>query len=204
LSKVSKKKPLPFVRERVLSLAEKHGWKASPGNKLMIVGRGDLRFEYPESWVHEFTEQSVKVRDKVFPKDVMVMEVSVMQTPPITSWEKVPPLKEILADNLTKQGRVVDNDDIRTTETPTLEVAWAEYPSMEEDPQTRQPRPAVWRQAHVHAGKAHQGKYMPFGVVSFGFWSEFAERADVVWQHFLDTLVMGQQAAEAGPESTEE
>jgi len=197
LSKSSQKKTPPFVRGRVLSLAEKNGWRASEGHKLMVVGGGDLRFEYPSDFIHEFSDQSVKVRDKVFPKDVMVLEVSVVKTPPITSWENVPTLFAILTDNLLKQGRSVDSDAIHVSEAPNLEIAWAEYESDEEDPQTHEPRPAVWRQAHCFPGKAHKGKYMPFGIISFGFWKDHAEKANPVWDHFLSTVIMGNQPTDS-------
>ena len=190
-----KKKP-PVFRSQDIKLSPNHGWRATPGYKILVIGRGDLRFEYPVDWVHEFTDHSVKVRDKVFPKDVMLLEVSAIRTPPAATWAKVPSVADLLVDNLQKQGRMVTPDQIRRVESPGMELAWSEYPSIEEDPQTKLPRQATWRQAHAHAGKYHQGPYMPFGIVTFGFWSEFAHLADPVWEHFLQSLVLGQPIAD--------
>ena len=186
-----RKKTPPFVRTETIHLAENHGWRASPGHKVMVVGRGDLRFEYPQSWVHEITAQSVKLRDKTFPKDVMLLEVSVLRTPAPAEWNRVPSLTTLLLDNLRQQGQPVEPGAIHTIETAGLEMVWAEYPKIEEDPQTKQPRPAIWRQAHCHAGKYHQGTYMPFGIITFGFWSEHRDVADPFWEHFLASLVLG-------------
>ncbi len=193
---MAQKKKLPPFRATTIKLAPDHGWRATPGYKLMIVGRGDLRFEYPQDWVHEFTDHSVKVRDKVFPQDVMLLEVSVMKTPPIFGRPDIPTVAKMLEDNLEKQEHPTPLDQIRRIEAPGLDLAWAEYPAIEEDPQTKLPRQATWRQAHAHAGKFHRGAYMPFGIITFGFWSEFADRANPIWEHFLQTLVIGQHIAD--------
>ena len=126
----------------------------------------------------------------------MVLEVSAIHAPPVFDKPKIPTIDEMLADNLKKQGHLVPFDQIKRIEAPGLDLAWAEYGAVEEDPQTKLPRPAIWRQAHGHAGKFHRGPYMPFGIVTFGFWSEFVEQADVVWGHFLQSMVIGQPIAD--------
>jgi hypothetical protein len=161
-----KKKPPPFVRTETIKLPENHSWKVTPGHQICVIGRGDLRFE-----------------------------VSILRTPPVDV-KRLPALSDLLLDNLHKQGHLFTPDQIRAVEAPGLELAWAEYDKIENDAATDQPRPATWRQAHCHPGRFYRGKYVPVGIITFGFWIDHRERADAVWQHVVSTLVMGEQIAD--------
>ena len=185
-SRRGKRKPgeSPFVRETI-PLAPDHGWRASPGFQVCVISRGDLRFEFPSGWVSTPGPTSIKVRDKPHPKDDMVLEVSVIRCPP-TDWSTLP-LAQMLRDGLQSQGHFVSEDQIREIELPGLYVVWAEYQELDREAN----REAVWRFAQCRPGA---GVVLPVGLVgilTFGFWADIYERADTLWNHILQTVVLG-------------
>lgn len=201
MSDKRKKTPPPF-RSVVHRLPEKHNWKVSPGHQICVVDRGDLRFEFPEGWVMDFGKGSVKLHDKPYPHDSMVLEVSVIKTPGAVDMSRMPELNEMLRKSLTERGQPITDEEIHSFESPGLEGAWVEYDRMEDEILTGGKRLVTWRHCECHPGKYHRGPYLPVGILTYGFWSDWRETADPVWQHVLETLVMGQKIADprVGPQ----
>lgn len=189
--KPARKRPqfTPYER-RVVSLAPDHGWRATPGYKVCVIARGDLRFEYPESWVAVPGPTSIKLYDKPHPDDDMVLEVSCIRTPPV-DWGKFPPLEDVLLNGLREHGRLLPADSVRRVDIPGLHLVWTEY----DDTDANTGKPVIWRQAQCHPGPVYSGPGL-LGVLTFGFYQDHFERADPVWEHLLPTIVMGEYIAD--------
>lgn len=179
-----------FVRESV-SLPENHGWRAAPGYQILVLGRGDLRFEYPEGWVVVPGTNSIKLHDRPHPDDDVVLEVSCLRNPPL-DWRRIPPLETILSDGLKEQGHLISPEQIRTPEIPGLKLAWTEYEDVDEDTG----RPVIWRQAHCYPHPPPPLPHSLFGILTCGSWKDVREKADIVWEHALQSLVMGEHIAD--------
>ena len=181
-----KKSPPPFTRREV-KLADNHGWRGTPGYKICVIGRGDIRFEYPDPWVVVPTEHSLKIHDKPYPNDNMVLEVSVLRMPPI-DWNRAPSLEFLLSDNLRKQGVLLMPDQIHRMEIPGLNLVWAERDDIDKD----NGQPVVWRQAHCTPGGHYVGPGL-VGIITFGFWKRIYDEADAQFKHIASTIVMGEK-----------
>jgi len=153
-------------------------WKCTPGYLLCVIGRGDLSFEYPSGWQHEATGTSIKCRDKPYPRDNYVLEVSVLRLAPI---EETPYTLPMLLAGNTGKGSVRDipEEDIRTFAREDVQIVWYEYREIDRE----QKRPVIWRHAMCHTGSL-------YGIVSFGFWESNEARGDALWNHILKTLIM--------------
>lgn len=172
-----------------------HGWRASPGYKLIVLGRGLMQFEYPHTWIVIPGETSFKLHDRTPPHDDIVLEVSILPLPPV-DWKRVS-LPFLLQDSqLTTGYRVIEEKDIHKYTRPDLQVVWCEYRAMEQDPAVKEEtlRECVWRQAMCQSGDV-------FSLMTFGCWSEFHERAAPVWDHILHSIVMDRYIEDptAGP-----
>jgi hypothetical protein len=51
-------------KARKARLEPGHGWRAQPNHKILVLGRGAVRLEIPETWVVEMSDDCVKVFDK--------------------------------------------------------------------------------------------------------------------------------------------
>jgi len=182
----------PRFQRETLKMDENHGWRAAPGHQIVVLGRGDLRLEYPEGWVVVPTANSLKLHDRPYPDDDMVLEVSCLRNPPL-DWRRLPPLENILCDGLREQGHLITPAEAHKVELPGLQLVWAEYDDIDE----RTGRAVTWRQAHCCPHPPPPGlRYSLFGILTFGSWKDIRETAQPVWEHIVQSIVMGQQIAD--------
>src|SRR5437660_1746380 len=88
----------PKYTRQTLSLKDKHTWKAPPDHRIVLLDRGAVRFNIPESWVVEPDAEALKVYDKQPPADDCRLSVTYIRTPP-ADWSELPlaPLLESAA-----------------------------------------------------------------------------------------------------------
>ena len=187
---MAQKKSKPQFTRREVKLADNHGWHDTPGYKICVMGRGDIRFEYPEAWVVVPTESSLKIHDKPYPNDNMVLEVSVLKMPPV-DWSRAPSLEQLISDNMQKQGVLLMPSQVHRMEIPGLQLVWAERDDVDKDTG----EPVVWRQAHCIPGGHYVGPGL-VGVITFGFWKRIYEEGDANFNHIVSTIVMGEKIAD--------
>ncbi len=170
-------------------LAANHSWKAAPGNKICVLDRGDLQFEYPQHWhVEPDPEQSaIKVTDKPPPNDDCVLRVSVLRYPGLKSGH--PSLMLLLQNAMVNTGHYLDAEDIKRVPREDIEVIWGEYRKID----TKHNREAVWRMAFANSISPTRTLY---GFLTFGFWPEESDRANRFWDHLLGTLIMDRPVAD--------
>lgn len=171
-------------------LPEKHGWRCSPGHQLLVMRRGDLMLEHPAGWVLVPTETSVKLHNYPYPDDTMQYEVSVIRTP-VLDMTRLPDMINPLVgicDSIRKDGITRYPQDAIPYDAPGLRARWVDY----EKPDTDNGRPTSWRHCFCYP----HGKILPYsliGLITFGYYTEFRDEAEPVWEHTLKTLIMGEQ-----------
>ncbi len=158
-------------------LQANHGWRATPGYRLCVLGAGQMQFEFPQDWHLEPKEMSIKVTDKRPPDDDCVLEVSSMKFPPLKP--ERPSLTILLQQAIMEQGHMLDSNQIVTAPRQDAQIVWGEYREID----SKENREAVWRIALCHAGTV-------YGLITFGFWPEDWERCDPLWHHVLNTLIL--------------
>src|ERR1700736_2076257 len=89
-------------KKESLKLKKRHGWKSRPGNLICVIGRGAIRFDYPEGWLVSPEEGQLNIRDKAHPNDSCVLAVSQMHLPPVAD---LAPLDELVRGTIQEEKR---------------------------------------------------------------------------------------------------
>jgi hypothetical protein len=171
-------------KQGTLRLREDHTWRAQPGCKIFVLGRGAVRFDYPEAWVVVPASDSIEIYDRSPPDDDCRLAVSYMPIPAI-DWSGLP--LSILVDQ-ANQGdpRSINTyGEILESRRGDLEVAWRELRFV--DPNERREACSLFclaRKGHVQA------------ILTFDFWATDAERCLKVWSVVLKSLELDEPVAD--------
>lgn len=158
-----------------MRLAPTHGWRAQPNHKILVLGRGAVRLEYPQHWVVDADDDCVKVHDKPPPDDDCVLGVSFHLWP-----------REGAALSVASCVRSAMDGDERAFHTldPIVEetrldiaLAWS---------QGRFIDPTAQREACSRTCLARKDEIQ--ALVTFDFWLSDVEACDARWHAFLATL----------------
>ncbi len=174
-----------------MDLLKEHGWSARPGHRILVLDRGAVRFEYPDTWVVRPAEDSIRVYDKAPPEDDCVLGVSHLRLPRSVDWSSLP-LSQLLAAALEpdprrfhRQDRVLEESRIDT------ELAWRQCAFRDAAAQEREAlaRICVARCPPVQA------------LLTFDFWLSDLARCDEVWNGVLASLRLAEWVEDprAGP-----
>ena len=187
--------------KEIFKLPENHGWTAKPGNNVVILDRGALRFEIPQDWVAQPSTKSLKLVDGEPPNDDMSLEVSVIYVGMAgfgVNWDDLPLrelIKQVTSDTPTgftaqRAGRNRKRDRNKDKSGPPmalkfgeLEMAWIETEFT--DPVEK--RPAFSRMVITRHAKSSI-----HALLTLCFWPEDAERAKSVWNNVLGSIHMGE------------
>src|SRR5258708_18055661 len=166
-----------------MRLTAGHGWKAQPHHKILVLDRGAVRLEYPETWVVAFGDDCVKVFDKQPPDDDCTLAVSYHHWPAIGRGLTVATLvrSALEADErpLTGCESVLEEDH------GDLVLAWGEGSFIDAgERREARSRLCIARRAEIQA------------LLTFDFWLADAARCDTHWCDVLSTLQLGQWVAD--------
>lgn len=167
---------------RFLPPGPNKGWRTRPGYKVMLANRGDARFDFPGSWVVKMPGEQcdVELRDKPFPEDNCLIQVSIFTHPPGIDWQALP---------IETLARDADRDDDPDTlwrsgwhhvTRPGAELVWAERHFVDE----REKREARSRQCFARGPRSH-------ALITMSYWPEHETRFRPVWDELLRTLTLG-------------
>jgi hypothetical protein len=164
-------------------LADNHGWRAAPGHKILVLGRGAVRLEIPERWFVEVDEDCVKARDREPPDDECVLGVSHHLWP--------------AAGNAPSVGRLVrtalDGDERSfaalhpITEETRIDIALGLG--------SGKVRGCASRPRGLRAA-LHRAQGRVQALLTFDFWLSDLEQCDARWHGFLSSLQLGQWVAD--------
>ncbi len=173
-----KKSNLKWIKETI-ELKDNHNWQSEPGYKIFVADRGSVRFDVPQDWIFEPDKKSFKFFDGKPPDDNCRLEVSFNRLPP-ADWSLFP-LKHSLQKVLDNESRdVIEKSEITSFKRQTARVVWAEIKFMDsQENREAYSRICVGLSSNVQC------------LITFDYWADDAERMIPVWDHVLDTLVLG-------------
>lgn len=167
--------------KKTMRLKDDHTWQAPKGYKILVLDRGAVSFNIPQSWVLGKLEP-VEIHDQEPPNDNARLSVSFWRTPPGIDWTELP-LAPLLTQSL--QGGTVEilaRTEIAKAERSDLEVVWTEQRFL--DPQEK--REAFSRIALARGWDIHV-------LVTFDYWVDEAAKFLRVWDEVLRSLQLGRQ-----------
>jgi hypothetical protein len=167
-------------KKQVLKLKDDHGWKAKPGHRIFVAGRGAVRFDIPQNWILDPKSDSFQFHDRKPPHDDCRLETSYLRLSPGVDWSKLP-LSQLL-EQLVKDDprKPYTHSEFHTAQRPDLEYAWVEIYFVD---------PAEKREAISRLCFARGANIQTF--ISMDFWPEHAARYTPVWDEVLRSLQLG-------------
>ena len=167
-------------RKEVIKLKDDHTWKAKPGHRIFVAGRGAVRFDIPQNWLLDPGPDSFQFHDRKPPHDDCRLEISYRRLPPGIDWSQLP-LSQLL-EHLVKEDprKPYTQSEIHTVQRPELEYAWVEIYFID---------PAEKREAISRLCLARGANVQPY--ITMDFWPEHAARYTPVWDEVLRTLQLG-------------
>ena len=194
-------------QKTTLPLGPGSRWKAAPGNQVLVIERGAVRFEYPQGWHVIPTKTALGVHDKRPPADECRVQITVFHLPPVRgNWNDLPidallqDITDAKADRKTRKKRPGDKPltrkqrqdrdayakdrkvlhGVTRIDRPDLSYAWCE--SSAPDPENG--RTILTRQVIARARRVQP-------LITFDYYASRAEDFLPVWQHLVDSLRLG-------------
>src|ERR1700712_3409332 len=121
-----KYKPKKLPKATTMRLKDDHTWKAPDGYKIVVIDRGLVSFNIPQSWVVTDMEPFT-VRDAPVPDDKAGLQVTAFRLPHNVDWSGLPlaPLLLQAASNPQTYQVLTRSELIRDARTD-LELVWIE------------------------------------------------------------------------------
>lgn len=168
-----------------LKLDDQHTWKARPGYKIFVAGRGAVRLDVPQEWVAAPDPDSFKFYDRPSPEDTCALAVSYL-TLPAVDWSGLPISRLVEAAVCGDEREILHKGEIVQQQRPDLELAWREFRFV--DPNERREacsRVCIARGSNIQC------------LITLDFWPEDSARLDPVWHEVLCSLELGQVIRDA-------
>jgi hypothetical protein len=172
------------LKPKKLRLSGDHRWRAQANHKILVLDRGAVRLEYPETWVVEATDDCVKIHDKTPPDDDCVLGVSCHRWPAIAAPELT--VAALVRETLESDERSLFELDPIVEETHIdLTLAWG---------QGRFIDPLANREACARLCLARKSEIQ--ALITFDFWLSDLALCHAQWNAFLASLQLGQWVAD--------
>ena len=172
------------AKAKKLRLSAGHGWRAQANHKILVLGRGGVRLEYPETWVVEATDDWVKIHNRPPPDDDCVLGVSCHRWPAIAAHELT--VAALVREALESDERsLLELDPIVEETRMDLTLAWG---------QGRFVDPLANREACARLCIARKVEIQ--ALITFDFWLSDLALCHAQWNAFLASLQLGQWVAD--------
>ncbi len=171
------------LKARKARLVPDHGWRAQPNHKILVLGRGAVRLEIPETWVVEMSDDCVKVFDKNPPDDDCTLAVSYHHWPAMGQKLSVASLVRSALES--DERSFVTIDPVVEETKIDIALAWAQGKFID----SRTNGEACARLCIARKGEIQ-------ALITFDFWSSDLASCDPQWNMFLATLQLGQWVAD--------
>lgn len=155
------------------------------GMRSLALENGALRLAFPEAWTVVEKEHAVKLHDRPYPDDSIVLEVSVLKFPPPGA-RRIPTLAETILASQERRGKALTASDLTVERHPGVELVWYEYE--EPDAESPEGRLVTWRSIQCHASPVRPSEPYHLGILTFGFWSDWRSQAEAIWASIAPTL----------------
>lgn len=166
-------------KKSTFTLKEDHGWKAPPGFGIIVIERGAIRFNYPEGWLVNVDDDSLKVRDCPEPGDNCVIAVSRMRLP-LELADQVPVRQLVDMSGHNPELDVLEQKKAVDASRDGVEMAYSECRHMDKKEQ----REVITRLAIAR----EHGVYC---LITVDFWKDRSAEFEAVWTELLRSLTLG-------------
>jgi hypothetical protein len=166
-------------KDKRARLAPGHGWRAQPHHKILVIDRGAVRIDYPDTWFVEFTEDCAKVYDKKPPDDDCVFGVSYHYWPAVGRALSVGTLVRKTIDDDERSFIAVEG--IVEEARMDLSLAWGQGTFID----SREKREACSRLCLARRDEIQ-------ALLTFDFWLTDLARCDPRWHAFLASLQLAE------------
>jgi hypothetical protein len=113
-------------KKQTLKLQKNHRWKAKPGYRICVIGRGAVRFDIPQGWIMEPDAASIKFYDGAPPDDNCRLEASYNVIPSI-DWSGFP-LEQLLEDVVEGDHRgQISTGEVISVRRVDLRLVWRSF-----------------------------------------------------------------------------
>jgi hypothetical protein len=165
--------------KKSLRLKDNHTWNAPDGYKIVVLDRGAVSFNVPDSWLLAKLEP-LEIHDAPPPDDNVRLMVSFWRTPPGIDWTELP-LKQLLVQSTeTSKHEILSHSEVIKAARTDLEIVWNEHRFMDpEEHREAYSRIALARGWDIHA------------LVTFDFWVTDAEKFQPAWDEVIRSLQLG-------------
>lgn len=171
------------IRRKKLRLASGHGWRAQPNHKILVLDRGAVRLEYPETWFVEMTDDCLKIHDKPPPDDDCVLGVSYHHWPAIG---RALTVGALLRDMFRTDERSFSEVSAEIEETRVdIALAWGEGRFVDS---------RIDREACARLCIARKDEIQ--ALLTFDFWLSDLDMCHAHWLAFLASLQLGQSVTD--------
>ncbi len=177
-----KKRNIP--QKTTMSLKDNHTWKAPKGYKIVVLDRGVVSFNIPQSWVVANMEP-FELNDREPPDDDARISVSHWRFPPGIDWSALP-LGDLLKQSITGTSlTILERGEVIEVTRPDLQFAWTEH-RFDDPVEHREAysRFVIARSESVHA------------LITCDYWVTDADRIRPIWHEVLRSLQLGRVIAD--------
>jgi hypothetical protein len=176
---MKKPKHKPQYIKQTFKLRDDHTWKAPPGHVIVMLERGVVSFNMPQSW--KVTDhEPFTVRDAQPPDDKAGMQISYWKFKPGIDWTGLPLAPLLKESTRTKKGEVLSTSDIFTHPRTDIEIVWLEQRFID---------PAEKREAFSRIGMARG--FNVHVLMTFSYWVEDEKDMIPFWDEVLHSLQLG-------------
>jgi hypothetical protein len=168
-----------------LRLKDNHTWTAPEGHKIVVMDRGLVSFNIPESWVVTDMDPFT-VRDAPVPDDKAGLQVTAFRLPPHVDMSGLPLGPMLLQATANPQTyQVLARSELIRAPRTDIELVWLEDRFL--DPKEK--REAYSRHA---AGRGFNVQVL----ITFSYWAEDEAWCTPVWEEALRSLQLGRVIAD--------
>jgi hypothetical protein len=155
-------------------------WKARPGYRILVIDRGAVRFDFPNSWIAGIDSKYVRIIDREPPDDRCGVMVSCRRISlRVTEMPMMELLREVTSENLEDRP-TKSRGPIIGVYRPPLEAAWRQMRFIDR----LQQREACTRVCLARGGRT-------LATIVFDFWPEDELSLHEAWMVLLQTLTVG-------------
>ena len=180
-----KYKPKKSPKSTTMRLKDDHTWKAPDGYKIVVIDRGLVSFNIPESWVVTDMEPFT-VRDAPVPDDKAGLQVTAFRLPPHIDMSGLPLAPMLLnATANPKTYQVLVRSELIRDPRSDIELVWLEDRFL--DPKEK--REAYSRNATARGFNVQV-------LITFSYWVEHQSWCTPIWEEALRSLQLGRVIAD--------
>ncbi len=167
-------------------LKDNHSWKAPPGFFVVVLDRGAVSFNMPQTWQVTDSEPFT-IRDKQPPDDKAGLQVSYWKFAAGIDWTGLPLAPMLLQSTQEERGdiRILTTSEVYTSNRTDIEMVWLEQRFI--DPIEK--RDALSR---IAMGRGFDVTVL----MTFSYWVDDEAECVPIWEEVLRSLQLGRTIAD--------